>query len=404
VGVRLAARMGRMAESATAVMMRRVTELRRQGVDVISMSVGEPDAQPPEHVRAAMKRAIDEGASRYTEVSGMRSLREAIVKDSERRRGVAHAVDEVVVSAGAKHALFNLAQALFDHGDEVVIPTPAWVSYAEQARLCGATPVFVPCAETDGFLVRPDALANALNARTKAVVLCTPSNPTGAAYDGAALAALAVVLRKSAALIIVDEIYGELLYDGRSRSSLLSIAPDLRERIVIVDGVSKRFAMTGYRVGWALMPRAIARACEAVQSQATTSISAPSQLAAQAALLGADNDPDAPVRAMRDDLEKRRDYLLSALSGIDGLRVPRPAGAFYLFVSVHGLLGSATARGFADDVAVAEYLLDTARVATVPGSAFHAPGYLRLSYATAQRELERAAERIAHAVAALRTV
>lgn len=402
---KLATRMGRMAESATAVMFRRVAELRRQGVDVISMAVGEPDAAPAAYAREAMKRAIDEGAHRYTEVSGLRSLRDAIVADSLRRRGVAHEPDEVVVSAGAKHTLFNLAQALFDHGDEVVIPTPAWVSYAEQARLCGATPVLVPCSEADGFLIRPEALANALNARTKAVVLCTPSNPTGAAYDGAALAALAVVLRGTSALTIVDEIYGELLYDGRSRTSLLSVAPDLRERIAIVDGVSKRFAMTGYRVGWGLMPRALARACEAVQSQATTSISAPAQFAAQAALLGRDGaDPDAPVRAMRDDLQKRRDYLASALSDIDGLRVPTPAGAFYLFVSVHGLLGPATARGFADDVAVAEYLLDTARVATVPGSAFHAPGYLRLSYATAQRDLERAAERIAQAVTALRTV
>lgn len=400
--MKLAARMGRMAESATAAMFRRVAELRQQGVDVISMAVGEPDAPPPPHVREAMKRAIDEGAHRYTEVSGMRSLREAIVADSLRRRGVAHTPDEVVVSAGAKHTLFNLAQVLFDHGDEVVIPTPAWVSYAEQARLCGATPVLVPCAESDNFLVRPEALAAALSARTKAVILCTPSNPTGAAYDARALAAIADVLRGSSALAIVDEIYGELLYDGRERTSLLSVAPDLRERIVIVDGVSKRFAMTGYRVGWGLMPRALARACEAIQSQATTSISAPSQLAAQAALRAA--DPDASVRAMRDELSLRRDFLVRELSQIDGLRVRRPDGAFYLFVSVHGLLGPATSRGFADDVAVADYLLDVARVATVPGSAFLAPGYLRLSYATAQRDLERAASRIAEAIAALRSV
>src|SRR5690349_23619962 len=179
--------MGRIGESATAAMFRRVAELRQQGVDVISMAVGEPDAAPPEHVRAAMKRAIDEGAHRYTEVAGMRSLREAILADSQRRRGVAHALDEVVVSAGAKHTLFNIAQVLFDHGDEVVIPTPAWVGYADQARLCGALPVLVPCAEADRFLLRPEALATALSSRTKAVVLCTPSNPTGAAYDAPAL-------------------------------------------------------------------------------------------------------------------------------------------------------------------------------------------------------------------------
>lgn len=403
--LKLAARMGRIGESATAAMFRRVAELRQQGLDVISMSVGEPDAAPPEHVRAAMKRAIDAGAHRYTEVAGMRSLREAILVDSQRRRGVAHALDEVVVSAGAKHTLFNIAQVLFDHGDEVVIPTPAWVSYADQARLNGALPVLVPCAESDGFLVQPQALAAAITPRTKAVVLCTPSNPTGAAYDARALEGIAEVLRKSSALAIVDEIYGELLYDGRARTSLLSVAPDLRDRIAIVDGVSKRFAMTGYRVGWALMPRPLARACEVLQSQATTSISAPSQAAAQAALQGPESgDPDASVRAMRDALGARRDYLLGELGAVEGLRVPRPDGAFYLFVSVHGLLGPATSRGFADDIAVAEYLLDVARVATVPGSAFHAPGYLRLSYATAQRDLERAVARIREAVGALRTV
>jgi aspartate aminotransferase len=397
--------MGRIGESATAAMFRRVAELRQQGLDVISMAVGEPDAAPPEHVRAAMKRAIDEGAHRYTEVAGMRSLREAILTDSERRRGVAHSLDEVVVSAGAKHTLFNIAQVLFDHGDEVVIPTPAWVSYADQARLNGALPVLVPCAESDGFLVQPEALAAAITERTKAVVLCTPSNPTGAAYDARALEGIAEVLRKNSALAIVDEIYGELLYDGRTRTSLLSVAPDLRERIAVVDGVSKRFAMTGYRVGWALMPRSLARACEVLQSQATTSISAPSQLAALAALQGpGGQDPDAVVRAMRDALGVRRDYLLRELGTIEGLRVPRPDGAFYLFVSVHGLLGPATSHGFADDIAVAEYLLDVARVATVPGSAFHAPGYLRLSYATAQRELERAVARIRQAIGALRTV
>jgi aspartate aminotransferase len=402
--LKLAARMGRMSESATAAMFRRVAELRQQGVDVISMAVGEPDAAPPDFVRAAMKRAIDEGAHRYTEVAGLRSLREAILADSLRRRGVGHQLDEVVVSAGAKHTLFNIAEVLFDHGDEVVIPTPAWVSYADQARLCGALPVLVPCAESDRFLVQPEALANAINARTKAVVLCTPSNPTGAAYDAAALERIAEVLRKTSALAIVDEIYGELLYDGRERTSLLTVAPDLRERIAIVDGVSKRFAMTGYRVGWGLMPRALARACEVIQSQATTNISAPAQLAAQAALKGPDaGDVDASVRAMRDDLASRRDYLLRELSKVEGLRVPKPDGAFYLFVSVHGLLGPATKRGFASDVAVAEYLLDVARVATVPGSAFHAPGYLRLSYATAQRDLERAVVRIQEAVAALRT-
>lgn len=389
-----AKRMTRMAESATAAMVRRVGELKASGVDIISMAVGEPDFDPPDHVREAAKRAIDEGASRYTEVVGLRSLRQAICDDSAARRGFRHTLAQVVVSVGAKHSLFNLAQVLFDHGDEVVIPVPAWGSYAEQVRLCGARAVLVPTAESDGFLLQPAALAQALGPATKAIVLCTPNNPTGAAYSAAQLAALAEVLRQTRAYVIVDEIYSELTYDGFVSSSLLQVAPDLAERIVIVDGVSKRFAMTGYRVGWILGPEPIARACEAVQSQATTSVAAVAQLAAQAALLG----PQAPVLAMRDAFAARRDRLLVAINAIDGLHAATPRGAFYLFVAVTGLLGRG---GLHSDIDVANFLLERARVAVVPGSAFHAPGYVRLSYATSTTQLDRACARIAEAVASL---
>lgn len=390
----LAARMGRLSEAATAAVFKRVAELKAQGVDVISLAVGEPDFAPPRHVREAAKRAIDAGQSRYTEVVGLRSLRQAICADSERRRHVRHELDQVVVSVGAKHALFNLAHVLYDHGDEVVIPVPAWGSYADQAQLCGARPVLVPCAEQDGFLVRAEALARALTPRTKAVVLCTPSNPTGAAYGEHELRELAEVLRGCRAFAIVDEIYAALSYDGFAPKSLLEIAPDLQDRIAIVDGVSKRFAMTGYRVGWMLAPRALARACEALQSQATTSVAAPAQLAAQAALEGPDDD----VRAMRDEFQARRDLLLSAIAAIPGLRAQRPRGAFYLFVAIDGLLGR---DGLASDLDVAALLLERARVAVVPGSAFGAPGYVRLSYAASREDLTRAAERIAEAVAGL---
>jgi len=386
--------MNRMAGSATAAVFKRVAELRASGVDVISLGLGEPDFDPPAHVLTAAKAAIDGGASRYTEVAGLRALREAICADSQARRGVQHAPDEVVVSAGAKHALFNLAQVLFDHGNEVVIPVPAWGSYAEQVRLCGATPILLSCAEQDGFLLRPEALERALGPRTKAVVLCTPSNPTGAAYGPERLTAIAEVLRKHDCYAIVDEIYSELVYDGLALRSLLSLAPDLRGRIVVVDGVSKRFAMTGYRVGWMLASRALARACEALQSQATTSISAISQHAAIAALGGGEQH----AAAMRARLQARRDRLVAGLSALPGLRVPVPQGAFYLFVSVHGLLGRG---GLASDVDVAAHWLEHARVAVVPGTDFHAPGYVRLSYATSEEQLARAVERIADAVARL---
>jgi aspartate aminotransferase len=392
--MKLAARMGRLSEAATAAVFRRVAELRAQGVDLISLAVGEPDFMPARHVREAAVRAVDAGHSRYTEVAGLRSLREAICADSARRRRVRHGVDQVVVSAGAKHALFNLAHALYDHGDEVVIPVPAWGSYADQARLCGARPVLVPCAEQDGFLVRPDALARALTPRTRAVVLCSPSNPTGAAYGEHELSELARVLAGSRAFVIVDEIYAALVYDGFAAKSLLEVAPDLQDRIAIVDGVSKRYAMTGYRVGWLLAPRAIAEACEALQSQATTSVATPAQLAAQAALEGPQDD----VLAMREEFQHRRDQLQSAIAAIPGLRVARPPGAFYLFVAVSELLGRA---GLASDVDVAAFLLERARVAVVPGTAFGTPGYLRLSYAASRADLARAAQRISEALSGL---
>jgi aspartate aminotransferase len=391
---RLATRMERMAESATAAVFRKVAELKAQGVDIVSLAVGEPDSEPPAVVRDAVRRAADRGGIRYTEVAGLRSLRQAICDDSERRRGVRHDLGQVVVSAGAKHALFNLAQALFQEGDEVVIPVPAWGSYAEQARLCGATPVLLPCSMADGFLVQPDALRSALGPRTKAVVLCTPSNPTGAAYSGAQLAALAEVLRESRAYLIVDEIYATLCYDGFAFESLLSIAPDLGDRLVIVDGVSKRFAMTGYRVGWMLAPHAIARACEAVQSQATTSVSGLSQLAAEAAL----REPGVFTETMRGELQGRRDVLLDALAAIQGVRVHKPQGAFYLFAGVHELIRRA---GLRSDVELCGLLLEQAGVAVVPGSAFHAEGFVRLSYATSPAQLERAAAAIARVLGAL---
>ncbi len=384
-----ARRMARLSESATAAVFGRVAQLRAEGVDVVSLAVGEPDAAPPAHVNAAVARALAAGPMRYTEVEGLRSLRTAICEDSFRRRGVRHDPAQVVVSAGAKHTLFNLAQVLYDHGDEVVIPVPAWVSYADQALLCGATPVLVPCSAEDGFLLRPEALAAAITPRTKAIVLCTPSNPTGAAYGEAELRAIAEVLRArgGSAFVIVDEIYGELTYDGFVQRSLLSVAPDLRERVIIVDGVSKRYAMTGYRVGWMLGPTAIARACVTLQGQATTNVATVAQHAAQAALEG----PDDAVQAMRDALQERRDLLLGRLRAIPGLSVERPRGAFYLFADARGLIARA---GLAGDAELARALLDRAGVAVVPGTAFGAEGYLRFSYATAREQLQKAADRI----------
>lgn len=395
----LAQRIGALAPSATVAITERARELRAAGRDVLSFSVGEPDFDTPAHVLEAGRAAISGGATRYTATRGVPELRRAICAASARRRGgQRHAPDEVVVSVGAKHALFNLALALYDPGDEVIIPAPYWVSYPEQVRLAGATPVIVETTMDEGFCLTPAALEAALTPRTKALILCTPSNPTGAAYSPAQLTALAELARAHSFWIIVDEIYAQLVYDGFEQRSILELAPDLRERIIIIDGVSKTFAMTGWRIGWMLGPAAVARACDTLQGQATTNPAAMAQQAAIAALEG----PWEPIEAMRAAFARRRAALVEGLNAIDGFSCRTPEGAFYAFPSVAGLLGRRRGdRVLTDDLAVAAYLLDEASCAVVPGSAFGAPGHLRLSYAVSDEGIEEGLARIQAAVAAL---
>jgi aspartate aminotransferase len=392
--MKLARRLSEFAPSATSEVFRRVAELRAQGVSLISLAVGEPDFEPPLHVRQAAQRALDSGPFGYTATAGLAQLRAAICAESRARRGVGsdYTLDQVVVSAGAKHALFNVAHALYDPGDEVIIPTPSWVSYSEQARLAGARPVFVETTPDTDFLLQPEALEAAITERSKALVLCSPNNPTGAAYGEKELRALADVLAKHPKLwVIVDEIYAELCYDGFTAPSLCEVAPELRERLVVIDGVSKTYAMTGFRVGWSLSPRPLARACETLQSQTTTSIATVAQLAALAALGGGKQH----VVEMREQYRQRRDRLIGGLRAIPGLKCNLPRGAFYAFVDVRSWLGK-TARGvkLEDDVQLANWLLEQVRLAVVPGAAFGAPGFLRLSYATSQAELDAAVERL----------
>jgi aspartate aminotransferase len=383
----LARRLETVAESATVAITDRARALRAAGRDSLAFSVGEPDFEPPEHVLEAAERAIRDGrATRYTAARGIPELREAIASDSAGRRGgVRHTIDEVVVSVGGKHALFNLALTLYDPGDEVIIPAPYWVSYPDQVRLMGAEPVIVTTTGETGFRLEPSALAAAITPKTKALILCSPSNPTGSAYSADELAALAEVMRGHGFWIIVDEMYARLVYGGFDQRSLLEVAPDLRDRIVVVDGVSKSFAMTGYRIGWMLGPAHLARACEKVQAQATTNPAAASQWAAEAALRGSAE----PVEVMRRAFEVRRDRVLAGLSAIDGMRCSVPEGAFYVFPDVGAFLGrSAAGRVVHDDVALCEYLLDEAGCAFVPGVAFGAPGHLRMSYAASTELLD----------------
>lgn len=398
--VSLAARLDVVKPSATLAINAKAQELRARGVDVISFGAGEPDFNTPANIRAAGARAIEEGKTRYTPVAGIAPLRAAIAEHSAATRGVPTRPENVVVTVGAKGALFNLALALFEPGDEVVVPTPCWVSYPEQVRLCGAEPVFVPSTLEGGWKISPADLARALSPRTKAVVLCSPSNPTGAAYTADELAALAEVLRGSDCWVVLDEIYGELVYDGFAQRSLLSVAPDLAPRVVVIDGVSKTFAMTGWRVGWSIAPVALSKAMETVQSQGATSTATPSQWAALEALRA----PPLELAEMRALFALRRDRLVEGLRGVAGLRCAMPEGAFYAFCEVQGWIGRQTPQGarLDDDLAVAAWLLEEAHVAVVPGSAFMAPGHMRLSYAVSVEDIDRAVARIAQAAASLR--
>jgi aspartate aminotransferase len=396
---RLARRLDAVLPSATVAVSQRAKELQSQGIDVLSFSVGEPDFETPEHIREAARRAVDRGSSHYTHVRGVVELRDAICADSKRRRGgQTHKASEVVVSVGAKHTLFNLALALYEEGDEVIIPAPYWVSYPDQVRLAGATPVIAETTEKDGFRLTPDGLRAAVTGKTKAIILCSPSNPTGAAYDAAQLRALADVMGEGSYWIVVDEIYGELVYGGFDQRSLLSVAPELKPRLLIVDGMSKTYAMTGWRIGWFLGPEEVAKACETVQSQATTNPTAVAQHAALAGLTG----PREPLEAMRKQFERRRALVVDGLNRIDGFRCRAPEGAFYAFPNVEALIGRKTGgAALPDDLAITKYLLEAARVAVVPGSAFGAPGYLRVSYATSEAQLEEGLRRIREAVGKL---
>lgn len=377
-------------------MAARAAKLREQGHRVFAFGVGEPDFETPAYIREAAKEAIDRGASHYTPVTGTPALKRAICKATARDRKWEPTVEQITVSCGAKHALFNLAMALYEPGDEVIIPAPYWVSYPEQVRLAGATPIIVPTREEDGWQLTKDALAQALTPRTKAIILCTPSNPTGSAYSRERLLELASVLKTADCWIILDEIYGELVYDGFEHHSLPELAPELRERIIVVDGVSKAYAMTGWRIGWSIAPKAVAKALDVVQGQSTTNATAVAQAAAVAALEG----PRDEVRAMRATFEQRRNRMVEGLRAIPGLSCRMPEGAFYAFADVRGLFGKQPKgrAALASDEDVAFWLLDEAHVAGVPGTPFGAPGYIRFSYASSIETIDAGIAAIREAV------
>ena len=387
-----------MSPSATLAMSQKSNELKAQGVDVINLSVGEPDFNTPDHIKEAAKAAIDGNFTFYTPVPGYLSLRKAICAKLKRENGLDFTPEQIVVSNGAKQSLCNCILSLINPGDEVIIPTPAWVSYVEMVKLAEGVNVLVPATVEQNFKISAAQLEAAITPKTRMVLLCSPSNPTGSVYSREELRALADVLAKHPDIIILaDEISEHINYTGEFNS--ISQFAELRDRVVIVNGVSKAYAMTGWRIGYIAAPLWIAKANSKLQSQYTSGCSSIAQKAAEEAY----NGPQDCVESMRKAFERRRDLIVSLLKEIPGLKINHPEGAFYIFPEVSSYFGKTDGKHtIANSNDLAMYLLEEAHVATVDGAAFCAPGYIRLSYATSDDNIREAARRIADALAKLR--
>ncbi|MDD7603370.1 MAG: pyridoxal phosphate-dependent aminotransferase [Candidatus Limisoma sp.] len=387
-----------LSASATLAMSQKSNELKAQGVDVINLSVGQPDFNTPEHVKDAAKKAIDDNFTFYTPVAGYMSLRQAIAEKMERENGLKFAPEQIVVSGGAKQSLCNVILATINPGDEVVIPTPAWVSYVEMVKLAEGVTVTVPTTVDDNFKVSPERLEAAITDKTRMVLLCSPSNPTGSVYSRDELRALAEVLaRHPQVLILSDEIYEHINFTGTFAS--ISEFEEVRDRTIIVNGVSKAYAMTGWRIGFIAAPLWVAKATTKLQGQYTSNPSSIAQKAAEAAYTGSQQC----VEDMRVAFERRRNLICSLLAEIPGLKINHPEGAFYIFPEVSAYFGKKYGDKTINDANdLAMYLLETGHVATVGGDAFCAPGYIRLSYATSDDNIRKAVARIADALKMLK--
>ena len=393
----LSQRVNSLAVSQTLAMSQKSAELRAQGVDVINLSVGEPDFHTPQHIKDAAACAIDENFTFYSPVPGYLSLRKAICEKLRKENGLNFAPEQIVVSTGAKQALCNVILSTVNPGDEVIIPTPAWVSYVEMVKLAEGVTVAVPAGIDNNFKITPAQLEAAITERTRMILLCSPSNPTGSVYTKDELQALVDVLARHPQIIVLsDEIYEHINYTGSFTS--LGSFPEIADRTVIINGVSKAYAMTGWRIGYCAAPLAIAKACSKLQGQYTSGTCSIAQKAAEEAYTG----PQDCIVQMREAFRRRRDLVVELASKIPGFKVNQPQGAFYLFPEVSALMGKRCGdRVINTSADLAMYLLEEGHVATVDGVAFCAPGYIRLSYATSDYNIREAVRRIATALAAL---
>lgn len=395
----LAARTGRISTSQTVAIDAKFKALKAQGKDVLSLGAGEPDLDTPEHAKRAAIASIEKGQTKYSMVTGMPALKDAVSRKFSRDNGLAYPPSDIIVSSGAKHAVFNAMLALVEEGDEVIIPSPCWVTYPELVRFLGGTPVMIEAPMAAGFKATAAQVEAAVTPRTKLVILNSPGNPTGAVYAEAELRALAAVIVKHDLYCLSDEIYEHIVYGGARHVSIASLDAGIFARTITINGMSKAFAMTGWRIGYTGAPAALAAAIGAIQSHGTHHPANASQFAAAAALL---EDQGFPA-LLRDHLAECRAHALERLGAIPGLKVFQPEGAFYAFFNVEAYLGkSHGGKALGTSLALCEYLLESQLLAVVPGSAFGAEGFLRISFACDLPTLGRALDRLAAGLAALR--
>ncbi|MEM9487498.1 MAG: pyridoxal phosphate-dependent aminotransferase [Myxococcota bacterium] len=397
--LKLSSRLDRFQPSITLAITGKAKTLRAQGVDVLSFGAGEPDFDTPDHIKEAARQGLDKGVSKYTVVSGIAPLREAVATTLSAVHKVELSSDQVLVSVGGKHSYNNLCMALLDDGDEVIIPAPYWVSYPDIVKLAGGKPVIIETRAEDDFAVTPEALEAAITPRTKAMVLNSPSNPTGAVYSRQQLEALAEVVIKHGIWVISDDIYRSLVYGDTEYTSFASLSPEAGAHTILVDGVSKAYAMTGWRIGFTAGPRELIKGMAKLQGQTTSGATHIAQVAALAAISGSQDC----VETMRQAFDKRRQLILELLRAIPGVTCREPRGAFYAFPNLGAYVGKKTPKGekLADDVALCSYVLDTGRVAIVPGSAFGAPGFARMSYACSEDDIRQGLARMGEALSQL---
>jgi aspartate aminotransferase len=395
----LANRNKQIKPSPTLAFNAKAKEMKASGIDVISFAVGEPDYDTPNHIKEAAIKAINEGFTKYTPAAGIVELKDAIIGKFKRDNNLTYDRSQIVVSCGAKHSLYNIAQAIFGPGDEVIIPAPYWVSYPDQVLLNDATPVILPTAPEDNFLIRPEALEKLISKKTKAIILNYPSNPTGLTYDKPALERIAEIAVKHGVYIVSDEVYEKLVFDGVKHFSIASISEEVKRLTLVVNGPSKTYSMTGWRIGYAAGDVTIMKAMANIQSQSTSNPTSISQKAAVEAI----NGPQGFIDEMVVEFDRRRRFLVKELNSIDGMTCLKPQGAFYAFPDIKRFIGkSAGDKVIKDSSDLCDYLLDVGRVALVPGSAFGTEGFIRMSYATSMEKIEEGMRRIKSALKELK--